>query len=141
MKTMPIAPKCASNTFKGLWAYGPDLITDASYMNVTRHRNAYYYPFADETKAKIAGKIAWKNRPMTYHGGGDFEAEILETSAGVVKTLSFTKEEFTKYKNFFGKELPENFKKIEQELKALGLEKYLNRGTFYKIRCFLHRFI
>ena len=128
----------ANNTFKGLWNFGQDIITDTYFLSVVRHRNAYYHPFADETKDKVAKRVAAMTGSMTYHGGGDFEVETLVTNAKVSKTLSFTKEEFAKYKNFYGKNLPKKFKQIEQELKSLGLERYINRGLLYKIKCFLH---
>ena len=138
MEIMPIAPKCASNTFKGLWAYGPDLITDADIMSITRQRIAYIHPFADDTQEIINNEAAAISKSITYHGCDDFQVEKLITNVEVTKALSFTKADYQEYKHFYGKTLPEKFKKIERELYLSRLGRYINDGFMYKIKCLLH---
>ena len=140
MKTLPVNIENTNNAFKGLWKFGEATITDADYMSITRERTAYYHSFANEDESKIRRKIAEMGKPVTY-ANGDYDVAVLDTNVVVSKALSFTKEEFTKYKHYYGKNLPKRFKQIEQELKALGLDRYLNRGKLYKIKCFFHRFI
>ena len=138
MKILPINVQETNNNFKGLHRYSKDFITDADYMSLTRQRVVYIHPFADDTEAIINAEAASLSGSLTYPGIGDCQVEKLITNAKVSKTLSFTKAEFQKYKHFYDKTLPENFKKIERELYLSGLGKYINDGFIYKVKCFLH---
>ena len=138
MKILSTNASNTSSTFRGLWSFGRDYITDADYMSLTRHRDAYYHPFADEAKIITDAELATLKSSITYPGSSDFQVETLVTDAQVAKTLSFTEAEYKGYKKFYGKTLPDSFKKIEQELRLLRLDNYINNGFIYRIKCFLH---
>ena len=112
MKILPTNMRETNNTFKGLHRYSKDFITDADFMSLTRQRVAYIHPFADDTQEIINNEAASICKSVTYHGCDDFQVEKLITDVKVAEALSFTKAEYQEYKHFYGKTLPEKFKKI-----------------------------
>ena len=138
MKTLPINNSTYHNNFKGLWRNGSPIATDANSISVTHEITDYYYPFLNEPKEAI--ESALKSR--TYHyscGSADtFSVDIFNNYAELAKELTFTEKEYRAYKHFYGDIMPEAIKKVEDGLKAFGLDKYLNRGIVYNVKKFIH---
>lgn len=131
-----------NSTFKGLWGNGK---TD--YM-LTKGRYSFhetevipYHPFLGESKDITNKKVRSKfyDIVLSVNDGSAHKRRVRK--AIPLAPLSFTKEEFTSYKNFYGKKLPEKFIKIEKELTALGLGHYKNSGFLYSCKKWLHNIV
>ena len=122
-----------NQTFNGLWSERKGIVGYDDYTTYSKIEN-FYYPFSDESKYSIDDAVKKKTYCVTCPGVNEFETEEITSSVKVMPKLTFTADEFNKYKRFYGKTLTEEFKKIESELRAHGLADSLNGGILYNFK-------
>ena len=138
MKVYPIN-NTNQTAFQGLWEKTRELSEGFKDDVVNKRRENYYHPFADEADSKIASSLDKKTYSVLIPMRDDAYMMRVVSVAKPMKKLSFTKAEFTEYKNFYKKVLPDNMKKIEQELLEKNLSQYINNKTCTAIKRFLHK--
>ena len=131
-----------SNAFKGLWGQGENKsIRVVQNYSIQETETIPYHPFYKESQEVTNKKINSKffDIIIPINNGSVNKRSIRK--AVLAKPLSFTKEEFQSYKNFYGRKLPEKFAMIEKELANLGLEHYINSGFIYSCKKWLHNIV
>lgn len=138
MKVLSVNNTTTNNSFKGLWKEGTERFAGSDILGVKIEQDYSYYPFSDESKLIIESEIREMEKEISVPGAADYSVNTLKLVPRFEKQLSFTESEYKAYKKFYGKELPESMKTIENELKSFGLGKYLNKGFLYKMKQLLH---
>lgn len=138
MQVLSVNNTTTNNSFKGLWKEGTERFAGSDILGVRIEQDYSYYPFSNESKLIIESEIKEMRKEISTPGAADYSVNTLKLIPRLEKTLSFTESEYKAYKKFYGKVLPESMKKIEHELKSFGLNQYINKGLWYKVKQFLH---
>ncbi len=138
MKIMPIVN---NTSFNGLWEKTKETksLSPDEFSTIDIYLDNRYHPFANESESSIARALASKTYQTSIPTDNEYVIQRAISKPVAVKKLSFTEGEFSAYKSFYEKNLPESMKKIEKELVDCNLSHYLNNKTISSIKRFLHK--